>query len=102
MPLAGLVLNRVQATGAPMLSEEQALAGAERLDEAEEGELTSALLHLHAQRMATLSRQHHLADRFSGAHPGVAVAEVPAFAGDVHDLEGLRRVGRFLAGELSR
>ncbi len=102
MPLAGLVLNRVQATGAPMLSEEQALAGAERLEEAEEGELTSALLHLHAQRMATLSRQHHLADRFSGAHPGVAVAEVPAFAGDVHDLEGLRQVGRFLAGELSR
>jgi len=97
MPLAGLVLNRVQATTAPLLSGEQALAGAERLEEEDEGPLTAALLRLHAQRMTTLTRQRHLAERFSGAHPGVAVAEVPAFAGDVHDLEGLRAVGEALA-----
>ena len=97
MPLAGLVLNRVQETSAPELSGEQALAGAERLDDDESGELTSALLTLHAQRMTTLQRQRHLAERFTGAHPHVLVAEVPAFAGDVHDLDGLRAVGEHLS-----
>ena len=96
MPLAGLVLNRVQATGAPTLSAEQALAGAERLEEEDEDALTADLLRLHAQRMSTLARQRHLAERFTGAHPGVAVVDVPAFAGDVHDLDGLRAVGTFL------
>ena len=32
----------------------------------------------------------HLADRFTSAHPEVAVRTVPAAAGDVHDLDGLR------------
>ena len=97
MPLAGLVLNRVQVTRAPTLSAEQALAGAERLDDGSTGTLTAALLRLHAQHLATQARQHHLAQRFSGAHPSVAIVEVPAFAGDVHDLEGLRSVGEHLA-----
>ena len=101
MPLAGLVLNRVQETSAPELSGEQALAGSERLDDAETGELTSALLTLHAQRMTTLQRQLHLAERFTGAHPRVRVAEVPAFAGDVHDLAGLRAVGDHLSRSAS-
>ena len=98
MPLAGVVLNRVQATDAPTLSAEQALAGAERLDEEGAGDsITADLLRLHAQRMTTLARQRHLAERFSGAHPDVPVVEVAALAGDVHDLEGLREVGRRLA-----
>ena len=97
MPLAGLVLNRVQESAAPALSAEQALAGAERLTDEETGELTAALLNLHAARMNTVTRQEHLAQRFTGAHPGVPVCEVPAFAGDVHDLDGLREVGVHLA-----
>jgi len=97
MPLAGLVLNRVQESAAPALSAEQALAGAERLTDEETGELTAALLNLHAARMNTVTRQEHLAQRFTGAHPGVPVCEVPAFAGDVHDLDGLREVGIHLA-----
>jgi hypothetical protein len=81
-----------------MLSAEQALAGAERLDEEGFGDsVTADLLRLHAQRMTTLARQRHLAERFSGAHPDVPVVEVAALAGDVHDLEGLREVGRRLA-----
>lgn len=97
MPLAGLVLNRVQETGAPALSAEQALAGAERLDDAGSTTPTADLLRLHAQRMITRERQQHLAERFTGAHPGVPVTEVPAFAGDVHDLAGLRAVGDRMA-----
>ena len=37
------------------------------------------------------------AERFAAAHPHVPTAVVPALAGDVHDLTGLRRVGELLA-----
>ena len=106
MPLAGLVLNRVQAVDDPEFSSEQATAGAQQLiefadgfegTEADDARLTAALLTLHAQRMSLAARQRHLADRFTAAHPGVAVTAVPALAEDVHDLEGLRTVGDLLA-----
>lgn len=109
MPLAGLVLNRVQAVDDPDLTSEQAAAGAQTLTElagdgsdaaAKEARLTAALLTLHAQRMSLAARQKHLADRFTAAHPGVPVSAVPALAEDVHDLEGLRTVGTLLAGSL--
>lgn len=102
MPLAGLVLNRVQQVDDPQLTAEQAASGAQLLTEepnpAAGAELTSALLSLHAQRMQMADRQLHLADRFAAAHPGVPVATVTALAGDVHDLDGLREVGDLVAG----
>ncbi len=102
MPLAGLVLNRVQQVDDPQLTAEQAASGAQLLAEepnpAAGAELTSALLSLHAQRMQVADRQLHLADRFAAAHPGVPVATVTALAGDVHDLDGLREVGDLVAG----
>jgi hypothetical protein len=36
--------------------------------------------------------------RFQAAHPHVPTVVVPALSTDVHDLEGLRTVGRLLAG----
>lgn len=93
MPLGGLVLNRVSAASTA-LSTEQALAAAERTDD----ELTAALLRLHAANLALAGRQERLAQRFTGAHPGVPVVEVPALATDVHDLDGLREIGDLLAG----
>ncbi|MEZ5118045.1 MAG: ArsA family ATPase [Candidatus Nanopelagicales bacterium] len=96
MPLAGLVLNRVQEVRAPELSAEQAVAGAERLEEDGEHPTTAALLRLHAERMRRAERQRHLAERFTFAHPGVPVTSVPALAEDVHDLEGLREIGELL------
>ncbi len=95
MPLAGLVLNRVQQVRAPELSIEQALAGAERIRA--EDPATAALLQLHADRMRIAERQGRLARRFTVAHPGVRVTDVFALAEDVHDLEGLREVGSLLA-----
>lgn len=105
MPLAGLVLNRMQQVDDPELTAEQAASGAQLLSEVVDREgdpdgrrtLTASLLDLHAQRMQVADRQLHLADRFAAAHPGVAVARVTALAGDVHDLDGLREVGSFLA-----
>jgi anion-transporting ArsA/GET3 family ATPase len=109
MPLAGLVLNRVQAVDDPELSSEQASAGAQTLLElvgdaddaaSADARMTAALLTLHAQRMSLAARQRHMADRFTAAHPGVPVSAVPALAEDVHDLDGLRTVGTLLASAL--
>ena len=100
MPLGGLVLNRVQPVSATSLSTEQAMAAAQRLrerDDVPDALLTADLLDLHAQRLRTWTRQSHLAQRFTAAHPGVAVAMVPALAEDVHDLAGLSEIGSLLA-----
>lgn len=107
MPLAGLVINRVQTTEVPSLSAERSLAAAEQLEEQLEAEdrrngsglvVTAGLLRLHAERMRRREREHTVASRFHAAHPGVPATEVGAMAEDVHDLEGLRLVGEQLAG----
>ncbi|MFE5294993.1 ArsA family ATPase [Streptomyces sp. NPDC056632] len=56
-------------------------------------QLTAGLLRLHAERMQVLAREQHTRDRFTALHPEVAVAEVAALPGDVHDLDGLRAIG---------
>jgi anion-transporting ArsA/GET3 family ATPase len=59
--------------------------------------LTAGLLRLHAERMRLLTRERRTRDRFTALHPEVAVAEVAALPGDVHDLAGLRDIGDRLA-----
>ncbi|MGW1077774.1 ArsA family ATPase [Streptomyces sp. NPDC002537] len=59
--------------------------------------LTAGLLRLHAERMRVLARERRTRDRFTALHPEVAVAEVAALPGDVHDLAGLRAIGERLA-----
>ncbi|MEE1756798.1 ArsA family ATPase [Streptomyces sp. SP18CS02] len=59
--------------------------------------LTAGLLRLHAERMQVLARERRTRDRFTALHPEVAVAEVAALPGDVHDLAGLRAIGDRLA-----
>ncbi|MFF8603357.1 ArsA family ATPase [Streptomyces sp. NPDC015232] len=59
--------------------------------------LTAGLLRLHAERMQVLAREQRTRDRFTALHPEVAVAEVAALPGDVHDLDGLRAIGERLA-----
>ncbi|MFF7330258.1 ArsA family ATPase [Streptomyces sp. NPDC090306] len=59
--------------------------------------LTAGLLRLHAERMRLLSREQRTRDRFTARHPEVAVTEVAALPGDVHDLAGLRTIGERLA-----
>ncbi|GHA86590.1 anion-transporting ATPase [Streptomyces thermoviolaceus subsp. thermoviolaceus] len=60
-------------------------------------QVTAGLLRLHAERMQLLAREQRTRDRFTARHPEVAVAEVPALPGDVHDLTGLRDIGNRLA-----
>jgi anion-transporting ArsA/GET3 family ATPase len=99
MPLAGLVLNRTHPPATTALSATRAEAAAEEVAEsgAEGADVAAAALRVHAERMVVAAREQHLADRFTSAHPEVAVRTVPAAAGDVHDLEGLR----VMAGELT-
>ncbi|MFF7894387.1 ArsA family ATPase [Streptomyces sp. NPDC007907] len=61
--------------------------------------LTAGLLRLHADRMQLLSREQRTRDRFTALHPEVAVTEVAALPGDVHDLAGLRDIGDRLAAD---
>jgi anion-transporting ArsA/GET3 family ATPase len=110
MPLAGLVLNRVTVTRAP-LSPGRALAAAEALEELAgdapppgEGDEewterhTAALLRTHADRAELAARQRQLIRGVAAAHPQLPTAQVPAAAGDIADLDGLRSV----AADLTR
>ncbi|GAA2881126.1 hypothetical protein GCM10010517_44020 [Streptosporangium fragile] len=99
MPLAGLVVNRVHRSPAAVLSAARSAAAAEDLDSRGEHELTSAVLRLHADRMQLAAREQREQEHFVSAHPTVPVARVPAMPEDVHDLEGLREVGRLLADQ---
>ncbi|WP_176710041.1 ArsA family ATPase [Streptomyces sp. Wb2n-11] len=60
-------------------------------------QLTAGLLRLHAERMQVLAREQRTRDRFTALHPEVAVTEVAALPGDVHDLAGLRAIADRLA-----
>lgn len=60
-------------------------------------QLTAGLLRLHAERMQVVAREQRTRDRFTALHPEVAVTEVAALPGDVHDLTGLRDIGERLA-----
>jgi anion-transporting ArsA/GET3 family ATPase len=130
MPLAGLILNRVQQVPAAHLSAARSLAAAEVLqaagsgntassrtasgrtasgntgssttgedDQAAARRLTLAALQLHAERMTQAAAERRIASGFTAAHPLVPVAEVPAQAEDVHDLDGLRGIGQSFEAE---
>ena len=98
MPLAGVVVNRLQPLAAPTLSAGRAEAGAETLEEegVANSSATAELLLLHADVATLAQRQRAQVSRFAAGHPGIPVVEVPAAATDIHDLAGLRSVGSAL------
>jgi anion-transporting ArsA/GET3 family ATPase len=93
MPLAGLVLNRTHPVLAPL----SATRARDAADELPAAPLAAAVLRLHADRVDRAVREERLLARFARAHPDVAVTRVPAVAGDVADLGGLREIGVRLA-----
>ncbi|MDO5501642.1 MAG: ArsA family ATPase [Actinomycetia bacterium] len=104
MPLAGVLINRVQQVAAAGLTAARADAAAEVLGEAShEGTgsataaLTEGLLRVHADVAETAERHHAHTRRFVDGHPGIPVTEVPAAAQDIHDVDGLREIGAALA-----
>ncbi|WP_328872879.1 ArsA family ATPase [Streptomyces sp. NBC_00287] len=82
---------------APEAAEEGSPAAKDTAQAQTTDQITAGLLRLHADRMQLLSREQRTRDRFTALHPEVAVAEVAALPGDVHDLAGLRDIGNRLA-----
>jgi anion-transporting ArsA/GET3 family ATPase len=98
MPLTGLVANRTHPVLAD-LPAARAIAAAESLEGRSNGSpLASAVLRLHADRVALDQRERRLLQRFTRAHPGVPMVGVPALPSDVHDMDGLRVIGERLSG----
>jgi anion-transporting ArsA/GET3 family ATPase len=98
MPLAGLIVNRASPSPLGSLSADEAMTAAVRLRRQDPESLTAGLLRLHADQSRMVEREARLRERFAAAHPEVPTAVVPALPGDVHDLDGLRRVAELLAG----
>jgi anion-transporting ArsA/GET3 family ATPase len=117
MPLAGLVVNRVHHTvpppaGVAPLTAPRAEAAADSLAEkrdrrrgATTGDparrhavaLAETALRVHVEQAVAAQQDARMSRRFAAAHPDVALVTVPALPTDVHDLDGLREVGRLLA-----
>ncbi len=99
MPIAGLVVNRVHLDDIDTISAADAESGAHKLASGNAKErATSDLLAVHAERARLSRRETRVAQRFTAAHPRVPTVSVPALPGDVHDLDGLRRIGDLLTG----
>ena len=99
MPLAGLVVNRVQRLAAVTLGGGKAIDAAEQLEAVSpEARLTIGMLQLHGELAETAERQEARVQRFATGHPGTPIREVPAEATDIHDLDGLRAIGAALGG----
>jgi anion-transporting ArsA/GET3 family ATPase len=103
MPLAGLVVNRIRRTSLPegvSLPAARAEAAADALAAKPDDpaiHLAEAALRVHAELAAAAEHDARMTKRFAAAHPGVPVIAVPALPADVHDLDGLRRIGELLA-----
>lgn len=98
MPLAGVVVNRVQFV-AGRLTRARAQDAAEALEAGgARSSATAGLLRLHTDLATSAERHQAQIGRFRATNPGVALTQVPAAARDIHDLDGLRAVGADLAG----
>jgi anion-transporting ArsA/GET3 family ATPase len=95
MPLAGMVINRVHSSQLE-ISAERALAIAEDLDP-QAAAVEIEALRRHAALERVIDQETLLLDRFSAARPAVPRTLVSTLAGDVTDLDTLRRVGVLLA-----
>jgi hypothetical protein len=105
MPLAGLVVNRVERTRVPSLRAGRAEAAAEEAESLPTRKGTSwqpadtaDLLRLHADRAVHARRQEAAIGRFTAAHPTIPQVAVAASAEDVNDVEQLRDIGDQLTG----
>jgi anion-transporting ArsA/GET3 family ATPase len=97
MPLAGLIVNRAHLDAGALTAADAESASRKLADGSKTERATSELLDVHAERARIAARESRVAQRFGAAHPRVPVVWVPALAGDVHDLDGLRQIGELLA-----
>lgn len=96
MPLAGLVVNRATESSVDLDADEADQLAAELPNE--QG-LERVALRRHAARMRRIDAEGELVAKFQRRAPGVRLRRVPAQAGEVNDLQALRRLGELLTGE---
>lgn len=96
MPLAGVVVNRMATLAAPGISGAAATEAAAHL-EPDAPPAAAELLGLHAALAGVRARHEAATLRFVDRQPDVAMVQVAAAAQDIHDLAGLRQIGRAVA-----
>ncbi|GIE87425.1 ArsA family ATPase [Actinoplanes regularis] len=97
MPLGGLVLNRMHKTEAAGLPARESEAAAERLDAVGDLPIAADVLRIHAGLLRQSEREVRVAATFTEAFPQVPTTAVAAQPADVHDVDGLRTIGKLLA-----
>ncbi len=97
MPLAGVVVNRMNEMPLEAVSIDRLTVAAEELDKNEEGSMSAGLLRLYADQLTTAEAQTRTREEFLTSHPDVPIVSVPAMPSDVHDLDGLRLIGDVMA-----
>jgi hypothetical protein len=89
-------------TGPRALTARRAEAAADQLadllDQQPDLAVAEAALRVHVETALAADNDARMARRFAAAHPDVPTVTVPALPQDVHDLAGLREIGRLLAG----
>ena len=104
MPLAGLVVNRVQPVTIPSLSAAKAAETGAVIAASGTGgqewtpQDTAALLAVHAEAADQASRHRGAVARFTAAHGDIPQVHVPASGADVNDVDQLREIGHALSG----
>ena len=91
MPLAGLLLNRVHLTATKAIDGLDATRASDLVRA--DNPVAADVLLVHAGMTARAEREHAITLRFTEAHPSVPVAVVAAQPVDVHDIDGLRKIG---------
>ena len=90
-------MNRVHDSRIVPISVAQAETASARLAAGNVSErAVGELLDVHAEGLTVAMREIRLRERFSSAHAEVPLAVIPALAGDVHDIQGLREIGHSL------
>ncbi len=101
MPLAGLVLNRVQRVSPSLDRREQAGRGAQTLDAlGGDSGATAGSQRLTPTCSTTAERMHRwrTSERFTASHPGIPLVQVPGVSGTSTTCGGLRRGRRTTSG----
>jgi anion-transporting ArsA/GET3 family ATPase len=91
MPLAGLLLNRMHRVATDEIDAETAVRASAAIRA--ENPVAADVLLVHAANLGRAQRERRITARFTGAHPDVPVAAIPAQPVDVHDIDGLREIG---------
>jgi anion-transporting ArsA/GET3 family ATPase len=103
MPLAGVIVNRTRRAalvegGEPLSAARAEVAAQTLAQKAPDATLAQAALRVHAEIATAAEHDARMTRRFSSAHPKVPLVAVPALPVDVHDLDGLRTIGKLVGG----